>query len=367
MSKKVSNIISIVLVCAIILGLFAFTIILPKQEYSLAERRELKKLPTLTANSVFSGNYMISLRDWCADHFPLRNSLRSIKAYTAYNLFNLGDNNGVYFYGDQICKIEYPMNKDAIIRAGNIFSEIYMRDLKDKANNIYLSVIPDKNCFTAKICGKPFYDANEFANALAQKMPFAEYIDIVPLLSAKDYYNTDIHIKQESCIPLAKAILEKMGIGSDIAFTKNTAQNKFYGVYYGQAALKTKGDEFVYLTNDSINYSTVYDFETQKTLAIYDLNKLNSENLYETFLHGSKSLMTIKNEKAKTNKRLVIFRDSFASNLAPLLISEYSEITLIDIRYISAKAVSTMVDYSGCDVLFLYSTPVINASNQFKR
>ncbi len=367
MSKKVSNIISIVLVCCIIIGFFAFTIVLPKQEYSLSERRELKKLPELTISSVFSGNYMISLRDWCADHFPLRDPLRTIKAYTAYNLFNLGDNNGIYFYGNQICKIEYPMNDIAITRAVNIFNEIYNRDLKNKANNIYLSVIPDKNCFTAKPSGKLFYDANAFANSLAEKMPFAKYIDVVPLLNETDYYNTDIHIKQDSQIPIAKEILIKMGGNKGISFTQNTADNKFYGVYYGQAALKTKGDDFVYLTNDAINSATVYDFETQKTLPVYDLSKLNSENLYETFLHGSKSLMTIKNENAKTNKQLVIFRDSFASNLAPLLISEYSEITLIDIRYISAKAAASFIDYTGCDVLFLYSTPVINASNQFKR
>lgn len=367
MSKKISNIISIVLVCCIIIGFFAFTIILPKQEYSLAERRELKKMPSLTTNSVFSGSYMTSLRDWCADHFPLRDELRTIKAYTAYNLFNLGDNNGIYYYGNQICKIEYPMNNSAINRAGDIFSEIYSRDLKGKANNIYLSVIPDKNCFTGKETNKPYYDAGIFANALAEKMPFAEYIDITSLLNADDYYNTDIHIKQESCVPLANALLSGMGNNANTNFTQNTAKEKFYGVYYGQAALGGEGDEFIYLTNNEINSATVYDYETEKTLSVYDLEKLTSQNLYETFLHGSKSLLTIKNPLAKSEKRLVIFRDSFASNLAPLLISEYSEITLIDIRYMSAKAVSSFVDYSDCDVLFLYSTSVINTSNLFKR
>ena len=124
MSKKISNIISIVLVCCIIIGFFAFTIILPKKEYSPAERRELKKLPELTTNSVFSGNYMTSLRDWCADHFPLRDPLRTVKAYTTYNLFNMGDNNGIYFYGNQICKIEYPMNETAIDLKSNLYTEL---------------------------------------------------------------------------------------------------------------------------------------------------------------------------------------------------------------------------------------------------
>ena len=39
---------------------------------------------------------------------------------------------------------------------------------------------------------------------------------------------------------------------------------------------------------------------------------------YSVFLSGSKSLLTITNPSADTDRELVIFRDSFASSLAPL-------------------------------------------------
>ena len=83
------------------------------------------------------------------------------------------------------------------------------------------------------------------------------------------------------------------------------------------------------------------------------------------FLSGSLSLVTIENPLAKEDRRLVIFRDSFGSAIAPLLISGYSEITLADIRYMHPDNLGKFVDFGGCDVLFLYSTLVLNHSETF--
>ena len=52
--------------------------------------------------------------------------------------------------------------------------------------------------------------------------------------------------------------------------------------------------------------------------------------------------------------------------LAPLLIPYYKKITLIDLRYISADIVNEYVDFNDKDVLFAYSTLIINNSSVFK-
>ena len=62
----------------------------------------------------------------------------------------------------------------------------------------------------------------------------------------------------------------------------------------------------------------------------------------------------------------MIFRDSFASSLAPLLAEGYSKITLVDIRYLSPVLLGRFVDFHGQDVLFIYSTLVINNSTIIK-
>lgn len=59
-------------------------------------------------------------------------------------------------------------------------------------------------------------------------------------------------------------------------------------------------------------------------------------------------------------KELLLFRDSFGSSIAPLLLENYSKITLIDLRYISQEVLENYIEFNEQDVLFLYSTLVLN-------
>ena len=84
------------------------------------------------------------------------------------------------------------------------------------------------------------------------------------------------------------------------------------------------------------------------------------------FLTPAKSRITIENPNAATDKELVIFRDSFGSSIAPLFAETYSKITLVDIRYLPSEMVGRFVTFDNQDVLFLYSTPVLNNSVTMK-
>ena len=80
-----------------------------------------------------------------------------------------------------------------------------------------------------------------------------------------------------------------------------------------------------------------------KQTKIYNLDKQNSFDKYYIYLSGAVSLLTIENDKSRTEKELIVFRDSYASSLIPLLVSEYSKITMIDTRYISPKILSDYI------------------------
>ena len=140
----------------------------------------------------------------------------------------------------------------------------------------------------------------------------------------------------------------------------------YYGVYYGYAALPMQPDELRYLSSETLEDCTVYNYETGKPGAVYDMEKGAGNDPYELFLSGSISLLSIENPNAETDRELIVFRDSFASSLAPLLAEGYAKITLIDIRYIAPARLGKWVDFSGKDVLFLYSTPVLNSSETIK-
>ena len=108
------------------------------------------------------------------------------------------------------------------------------------------------------------------------------------------------------------------------------------------------------------------DGETNSCIDVYNRELAKSKDPYEFFLSGAKSLLTIENPNAATDKELLIFRDSFASSIAPLFAEGYSKITLIDIRYLAPQLLGNFVTFNGQDVLFLYSAPVLNNSVTFK-
>ena len=115
-----------------------------------------------------------------------------------------------------------------------------------------------------------------------------------------------------------------------------------------------------------ISGATVYNAETGATGGIYDFGKLQSKDPYEFFLSGAAALLTVENPSAEEEKELVIFRDSFGSAIAPYLIEGYSKVTLVDTRYIAPALLGDYVDFTNCDVLFLYSTLVLNESSVLK-
>ena len=114
-----------------------------------------------------------------------------------------------------------------------------------------------------------------------------------------------------------------------------TPADPFYGVYYGQAALPHAPERLFYLDNAVIRGLQVYNVETSSDIPVYDLGAAAGRDPYEMFLGGARSIIKITNPNAAQERRLIIFRDSFGSSIAPLLAAGYSEITLVDIRYIS--------------------------------
>ena len=120
------------------------------------------------------------------------------------------------------------------------------------------------------------------------------------------------------------------------------------------------------LESPLLSQCLVYDYETGKTGSVYDMTKLDSKDLYEVFLSGPKSLLTIENPDAPTDRELVVFRDSFGSSMVPLLVQDYARVTLVDVRYIQIDVLDRFLDFHGQDVLFLYSTLVLNNSSTIK-
>lgn len=365
MSSKVKNIVLTVLMAVLVFGLFGWNLAKEEVEFSDSERRMLAVFPDLTLENVISGEFMKDFENFTLDQFPLRDNFRSIKAICSHYIFLNKDNNDVIIKDGHISKLEYPLRDEMVSNAANKFNRVYESMIKDSNAKVYLSVIPDKNMFLAQDGGFLSLDYVELAEYMQKEMEYAEYIDIMPLLSAEDFYFTDSHWKQENVVDVASAIAKGMNAPFNDNFTVITHSDDFYGTYYRQAALPFKPDTLRYLTNDAIENCTVYSYETGKPeeVPVYNMENAAGKDPYEMFLSGNQSLLVIENPIAQTDKELVIFRDSFGSSLTPLLIQSYSKITVVDIRYIYPQILKNFVDFENTDVLFIYSSVLLNNSS----
>jgi len=278
------------------------------------------------------------------------------------------DENGFYSYDGYVVKTDYPLDEDSVNKAAEKIKNIYDRYLEGTNVQAYYSIVPDKNFFTGAEAGVETIDYKNMADLMKLKTDYMPYIDITGLLDITDYYKTDAHWRQEKIRDVAAKFAEAMGASLNAEYENKEAKPDFVGAYSRQSDLEMEAEPLNYLYNALFDSCKVTDYETNSEMPIYDLTKTESEKGegYDMFLGGSKSLITIENPNAATDKELVIFRDSFGSSIAPLFAESYSKITLVDIRYLPSEMVGRFVTFDNQDVLFLYSTPVLNNSVTMK-
>lgn len=95
---------------------------------------------------------------------------------------------------------------------------------------------------------------------------------------------------------------------------------------------------------------------------MYDPDSCDKRDPYTLFLGGAKGLLHIENPNVTDGSRLIVFRNSFGSSLAPLLAARYGSVTLIDTRNIDPYLLSRYMRFENADVLFLYSATLLNDS-----
>ena len=363
MKMRKFSVICVALLWACLAGCLWFG---PRQEMSDSERRPLAQMPRISWESMMDGSFMEEFEEFTLDQFPLRQRFRNLKALFHTRILGQKDNNGIYIAKDHAVKQEYPLNSQSVSHAAERFSYIYKEYLQD--SDVYFALVPDKGQYLAKESGHLTLDYRAMAEAFRQELPWATHIDLLDSLNYEDYYRTDTHWRQERLFSAAQTLCDAMGVTAPAKedFEMTAIERPFYGVYYGQAALPMEADILYILENQMLKDCAVYDHESGKTVKIYDRTKLDGKDLYEVFLSGPRSLLTIVNPHAKTDRELIVFRDSFGSAMIPLLLTDYAKVTAVDVRYLHSALLDRYIDFTGQDVLMLYSTLVLNNSETIK-
>lgn len=388
---------------AVFFGLAACCWLKAPDQISLSERRNLAEMPEFSAETVRDGSFMSDFESYSLDQFPWRDGFRSMKALTEYGIFLKKDNNGIYMKDGYAAQILYPYNQKSVEYAAERFRHVYETYLagSESEEHIFYSVVPDKGYFIGAENEYPSLNYDEMARELGGNMEFAQAIDLTDCLTLEDYYKTDSHWRQERLVKAAQKLGDAMGVSleslsgtgssqegslqegpSEDGFSQEgpseldssslemvTGLTDFRGVYYGQSALPLPGEKLNWLTGPVIEGCTAYDFESGKTLPVYQTEKLEGKDPYDVFLGGARALITVENPAALAagnDRELILFRDSFGSSMAPLLLEGYGRVTLVDLRYVQADYLGEFLDFHGQDVLFLYGTALLNDSYTIK-
>ncbi len=366
--SKIKNIICIVCFAAFALALGAACFIKEPVDVLISERRKAAQLPEFSVDAVVDKTFFDGIEDFLADQFPLRDGFRSIKAAVQMKLLGQKDNGGIYLANGHISELQPTLSENSVKKNAEKLNSIYEKYLKDTNTKVYYSVIPDKNYYLAPENGYPSMDYEKMIDILNSDVKNMKYISIFDCLDIDSFYKTDSHWKQEKLNAVVERLSTEMNfMAKPLSEYSIEKLADFEGVYSSRLAFGWEKDEIFALTDEVTQSAKVTNIEkSEKYVGAYDKSKLNGNDRYDVFLSGATALISAENPLAKEKRELVIFRDSFGSSLAPLLLSGYSKITLVDIRYIAPQILGEYVDFENCDVLFLYNTQILNSSSVLK-
>ena len=385
--KKILTTIGIAALVAVWLGLTAAAWFGSPEAESIAERRKLAQAPELSMETILAeddyredgsikkrNSFMSKFEAYSLDQFPLRDKFRQVKSVFSYYVMQQKDNNEIYVEDGYAAKLLYPMDEAKVDINLDILNKVIRQYLIRGKCNMYVAITPDKGYYLAEENGYLAMDYEKLFSKVeekwpADKIPKVTYIDLTDVLTIDSYYRTDTHWRQEEILPAANKIAQAMGVTvqQEGEYTKEQVERPFYGVYYGHAALPMDPEPLYLMRSDLTDACSVFYFNQttngwQPHSQVYNMEKLTGNDLYEIYLSGNQPLLKIENPNAATDKELIIFRDSFGSSMAPLLLKDFASVTLVDLRLLDYRKLDNYLDFKGQDVLFLYNTQVLNSN-----
>lgn len=349
------------ILAAVWLVLCGFVWLTPAKEVSASERRPLAQMPDFSLESFLDGSFKSDFEEFTVDQFPYRDQFRQLKGVLfTYLLNQKSDSNGMFYMDGHLSQHNIAFNGAQFDKRMEVLNNVYAWYLKNANANVYVSVIPDKNYYLAQNNDLPVMDYEKIFSEVQQQMSWGQYIDMTDVLNLDCFYTTDTHWRQEMILPVAQLLCQSMGVQGPKAenYTAEKIDMPFYGVWYGKAGLPVAADELHVLRSEL--FENVKVNVEMKPGAIYDEAQLTTSDPYNIFLSGAKrGIVTIENPNATTDKKLVVFRDSFGSSIAPLFVQDYASVTLIDLRVMPSMNLK-MVDFQDADVLFMLSALVLN-------
>jgi len=373
-SKKAQiAIISLFLVFTLSLSVLFFA--LPKTKFSAAENRYLADAPTVSVDDFLSGQLTQELEGdkggYIPDYFPFRSFFVGVNSY--WNLMTGATYSNNYYFSKDGYIIEKPYsigglekNLGVINRFAASFDEVMLMAVPS-VGEMMSSKLPDIHF--------DYKDAEVFDYIYENKAENIKFIDIRESLGGcivdgeQIYYKTDHHWTSLGAFVAYGYYCEQMGLEYTPADEYTVTEYPgFYGsTYSGSGYFMNSSDTLELWESESSRDSMKVSITEGGAVSEYDspffTDNLKEKDMYTVYLDGIQPTVVIENKNAKTDKTLLIVKDSFAQCAAPFFAETYQKVIMVDLRG-NKTPVSTLAKEEGVDdVLILYGVSALSADS----
>lgn len=366
--KHLYMVMSIVFVL-FVLGLSLASIIKKDKTFSEQENRMLAEMPVLTVESIKNEAFMTGLEEYTADQFIGRDFWITVKTYSDL-LLGKREFNGVYLCKDQYL-MEVPSEPDTEnveenMEAVNAFASAHSDLL------VNMMIVPNAAYVMSDYLpkGAPVRDQEQdmawLGGLLSTQVGFINVTDALKEHEDEGlYYKTDHHWTSKGAMYGFEAAAPALQITDPVkAYSTYTVSTTFEGTMASTSGYHAVKDSIeVYAPSDTeVKYIVSDSDNAEKRTTIYDTDALGEKDQYQVFFGGNHSLVDISTVN-ETDRKLLIFKDSYANCFVPFLLPYYSEIIMVDPRYYYDNVDMVIENYAITDVLFLYNMDTFMTDN----
>lgn len=344
----------------ILSGMSVFGFAAGDERYSEKENRYLAIKPDLDSGNLLNGKYQEDYETYLADKTIFRNKWIELKTYIELASLKK-DVNGVYFGKDNYLIARQDTDKFETENADKNCK--YLEEFVDnykKNTDICVMLVPNTSEILKKKLPKYAYNFNEtrYINDIYKEIGEDNTVDVNEILKAhKDeylYYKTDHHWTTLGAYYAFTEYADKTGINIE-KYTTKLVTDKFYGTMSSKANLEIEADKvYIYEPDKEEEVSVRYNNSTELKDSLYEMSALDKKDKYSIFLGGNNPLVQI-TTNAENDRKVLVIKDSFAHCFIPFMISGFSKIDVVDLRYYN-ESNRKMIEESGyTDILVLYN------------
>lgn len=385
MNKKKAKYI-VVPFLVIIFVFFFMNVFIPDKIMSVSENRNLEKKPII--EDFKNGSYPLKFEKYYTDQFVFREEIARIKRMFEAKLgksivgnYYLGKDNWILgMFPKVLTSAELNKYADTINELAKISTNM--------GKDVYFTLTPHKTNMLKHLYPK-FVDNKENINTNKESFKSRLNPNIITFLDGDEdmlnkfgereleklYFKTDHHWNGTGAFEGFKLMAEKLDLGISPEklqehFSKYKLmeynQKDFIGSYNRNLNMIVDEEEYpiyVYLENQSYNYflnDGEKDKKVQEEDVIATLRNRNKWDYGGAYIRGNVcNILKIKNNNAITDKKILVFRDSYQAPTTLMFADLFSEVQFVDPRNIENIKMSyeEIIQNSDSDiVMFMYNS-----------